>query len=48
MASPDTRERFKTGGWREIAMSPEDTEAFIRSEAEKWPKFLRQAGIRVD
>jgi tripartite-type tricarboxylate transporter receptor subunit TctC len=44
----DTRQRFQTGGWREISMSPEETEAFIRSEAEKWPTFLKQAGIRAE
>jgi tripartite-type tricarboxylate transporter receptor subunit TctC len=47
MDAADTRQRFQTGGWREISMSPEQTEAFIRSEAEKWPTFLRQAGIRA-
>jgi tripartite-type tricarboxylate transporter receptor subunit TctC len=48
MDSPDTRQRFQAGGWREISMSPEETEAFVRSEAEKWPAFLRQAGIRAE
>jgi tripartite-type tricarboxylate transporter receptor subunit TctC len=47
MDAADTRQRFQTGGWREISMSPEETEAFVRSEAEKWPTFLKQAGIRA-
>jgi tripartite-type tricarboxylate transporter receptor subunit TctC len=48
MDAADTRQRFQTGGWREISMSPEETEAFIRSEAQKWPTFLKQAGIRAE
>ena len=47
MAAPDTRQRIQAGGWREISMSAEETEAFVRSEAEKWPTFLKQAGIRA-
>ena len=48
MDAADTRQRFQTGGWREISMSPEETEVFIRSEAQKWPTFLKQAGIRAE
>ena len=31
-----------------MPMSPAETEAFVKSEAEKWPKFLQQAGIRAE
>ena len=46
--SPDTRKRLESGGWRVLSMSPAQTEAFVKSEAEKWPKFLQQAGIKAE
>ena len=46
--SPDTRSRLEASGWRLLSMSPSQTEAFVKSEAEKWPKFLQQAGIRPE
>jgi tripartite-type tricarboxylate transporter receptor subunit TctC len=46
--SPDTRKRLESGGWRMLSMSPAETEAFVKSEAEKWPKFLQQAGIKAE
>jgi len=47
MQLPDTRQRFQSGGWREISMSPDETAAFVRSEAARWSGFLRQAGIQA-
>ena len=47
MQLPDTRQRFQSGGWREISMSPDETAAFVRSEAGRWTGFLRQAGIQA-
>lgn len=47
MQLPDTRQRFQSGGWREISMSPDEAAAFVRSEAQKWPGFLKQAGIQA-
>ncbi|HXJ50370.1 MAG TPA: tripartite tricarboxylate transporter substrate binding protein [Burkholderiales bacterium] len=47
MGLPDTRLRFQSGGWREISMSPDETAAFVRSEAARWTGFLRQAGIQA-
>jgi len=47
MQLADTRQRFQSGGWREISMSPDETAAFVRSEAARWPGFLRQAGIQA-
>jgi len=46
ISSEKTRTRLHDGGWRIISMSPAETEAFVKSEAEKWPRFLRAAGIR--
>jgi len=48
LQSPDTRGRLETSGWRLLSMSPSQTEAFVKSEAEKWPKFLQQAGIKPE
>jgi tripartite-type tricarboxylate transporter receptor subunit TctC len=48
LQSPDTRSRLETSGWRMLSMSPAQTEAFVKSEAEKWPKFLQQAGIKPE
>ena len=47
MQLPDTRQRFQSGGWREISLSPDETAAFVRSEARRWTGFLRQAGIQA-
>jgi tripartite-type tricarboxylate transporter receptor subunit TctC len=47
MDLPDTRQRFQSGGWREISMSREETAAFVQSEAQSWPAFLKQAGIEA-
>jgi tripartite-type tricarboxylate transporter receptor subunit TctC len=45
---PDTRKRLEVNGWRIMPMSSAETEAFVKSEAEKWPRFLRQAGIKAE
>ena len=45
LAEPDVRRRLEANGWRIMSMSLEETRAFVRREAEKWPAFLRQAGI---
>lgn len=42
---PDLRKRLEGGGWRMLDMSTADTERYVRSEAERWPRFLREAGI---
>jgi tripartite-type tricarboxylate transporter receptor subunit TctC len=47
MGLPDTQQRFQSGGWRDISMSPDETAAFVRAEAQKWPGVLRQAGIHA-
>lgn len=42
---PELRKRLEGGGWRMLDMSMADTERYVRAEAERWPKFLREAGI---
>ena len=46
--APDTRKGLESNGWQVISMSPADTEKFVRSEADKWRKFLQQAGIKAE
>jgi tripartite-type tricarboxylate transporter receptor subunit TctC len=46
--NPDVRRRLEANGWRIISMSPDETRAFVKREAQKWPAFLRQAGIRPE
>jgi len=48
LAEPDLRRRLENTGWSIIAMTPEETGAFVKREAEKWPAFLRQAGIKPE
>jgi tripartite-type tricarboxylate transporter receptor subunit TctC len=45
---PDVRRRLETSGWRLMPMSAEETRAFVRREAEKWPGVLRQAGLKPE
>jgi tripartite-type tricarboxylate transporter receptor subunit TctC len=44
----DVRRRLEASGWRIISMSLEETRAFVKREAEKWPAILRQAGIKPE
>jgi tripartite-type tricarboxylate transporter receptor subunit TctC len=44
----EVRKRMEANGWRILSMTPAETGRFVRSEAEKWPKFLQQAGIRAE
>jgi tripartite-type tricarboxylate transporter receptor subunit TctC len=46
--NPDVRRRLEASGWRILSMSAEETRAFVRREAEKWPAILRQAGIKPE
>jgi tripartite-type tricarboxylate transporter receptor subunit TctC len=48
LRSSETRKRLEANGWRIISMSSAETEAFVKSEAEKWPRLLRQAGINAE
>jgi tripartite-type tricarboxylate transporter receptor subunit TctC len=44
----DVRRRLEANGWRIISMPLEETRAFVKREAEKWPAILRQAGIKPE
>jgi len=48
LEAPDTRKRLETAGWRILAMTPGETEAFVKREEQKWPPFLKQAGIHPE
>ena len=48
LAEAEVRRRLQATGWRIMAMSLEETRAFVKREAEKWPALLRQAGIRPE
>lgn len=45
VAQPDLRKRLEDGGWRMLDQDAASTEQFVRAEAERWPIFLREAGI---
>jgi tripartite-type tricarboxylate transporter receptor subunit TctC len=45
---PDVRKRLDATGIRPMAMSPTETERFVKAEANKWPAVIRQAGIRAE
>ncbi len=48
LQAPDTRKRLESNGWQIISMPPAETDGFVKSEAEKWLKFLQQAGIKPE
>jgi tripartite-type tricarboxylate transporter receptor subunit TctC len=48
MQQPDLRKRLEASGVRMLSMNPKDTERYVKAEAEKWPQFLRQAGIKAE
>lgn len=48
VANPTVKERMANAGVDGAASTPEELAAFLRSEAEKWGRVVRQAGIRVE
>ena len=46
--SPDVRKRLETSGWRIISMPEAETQSFVKTEAQRWPKFLQQAGVKPE
>jgi tripartite-type tricarboxylate transporter receptor subunit TctC len=48
LAEPQVRRRLEANGWRILSMSHDETRQFVRREAERWPAFLQQAGIRPE
>lgn len=47
MQEPDLRSRMEASGWRILSMPPKETEDFVRAEVQKWPAFLREAGVKA-
>jgi tripartite-type tricarboxylate transporter receptor subunit TctC len=45
---PEFQERLKDEGGRSLAMTPEEFTAFIRSEAVRWAKIVRDVGAKLD
>jgi tripartite-type tricarboxylate transporter receptor subunit TctC len=48
MQAPDLRSRMEASGWRILSIPPKEAEEFVKSEAQKWPAFLREAGVKAD
>jgi tripartite-type tricarboxylate transporter receptor subunit TctC len=48
LSEPDVREKFNQTGNFAVTSTPEEFDAFIRKEAARWEKVLREAGIRYD
>lgn len=48
MNAADTRERLHALGAEPNAATPEQTEAFLRAEFERWGKVIREAGIKLE
>jgi tripartite-type tricarboxylate transporter receptor subunit TctC len=47
IALPDMKERMATLGFDPVGSSPEDCAAQFRTEAAKWAKVIREAGIKA-
>jgi tripartite-type tricarboxylate transporter receptor subunit TctC len=45
---PEFQDRLKDEGGRSLAMTPEEFTAFIRSEAVRWAKIVRDVGAKLD
>lgn len=48
LASPDIRERFSQLGLTPVGSTPDDWNALIRSEIERWTQVARDNNIRLD
>jgi tripartite-type tricarboxylate transporter receptor subunit TctC len=48
LSEPDVREKFNQTGNFAMTSTPEEFAAFVRNEAERWEKVLRDANIRYD
>ena len=46
--SPDVKEQFISRGLLPIGNTPEQFDAYIRTEMSKWSKIIKEAGIKVD
>jgi tripartite-type tricarboxylate transporter receptor subunit TctC len=45
---PDVREKLSGAGIDPVSSSPTEFAAFIRRDAERWSKLIREAGIKLD
>ena len=48
LAQPDARGRLLSMGLEPVASTPEQFSAYVREEAQKWGKVIRQAGVRAE
>jgi tripartite-type tricarboxylate transporter receptor subunit TctC len=48
LQAPDTKSRLQAQGFETAGNTPEEFDAFIRSEVGKWSKVVKQAGIKPD
>jgi tripartite-type tricarboxylate transporter receptor subunit TctC len=48
LQAPDTRERLLKQGMEPVGNTPEEFDAYIKSEIAKWSKVVKQAGIKAD
>ncbi len=48
MQTTDLRKRLEASGVRPLSMTPSETDRFVRTEVEKWSRFIRQAGIKAE
>ena len=48
MKEPALRARLETAGIESLALTPEQTDAFIKAEYTKWTGVIKQAGITAD
>ena len=48
LADPAVRQRSERTGSYPMTMTPDEFGAFIREEAERWSKVLKETGIRYD
>jgi tripartite-type tricarboxylate transporter receptor subunit TctC len=45
MQSADVRKKLQQGSGRIVQMNNAETESMLKSEANKWPRLLKNAGI---
>ena len=45
MQLPDVKERLAGFGFTAVSSTPQEFGAYIKSEAQKWTKVIREAGI---
>ena len=48
MQSPDMKERFVAEGAEQVGSTPQEFQAFIKSEIERWAVVVRASGMRAE